>query len=1589
MGRFRAALRLVPITVVALLLFVEGSSPLSAQDQRRAGRPPRAAETAPPPPDKPAPPAPANPLSKIFRSLLGAPEPGGNDRSGALETEQARAERRGPRDAVDGRIPHNSNLGKHLEHAEQLVAAGNTDQALELLEIILANSDHATIRTADGRPGLVAWEANRLLARLPNGVRETYRLRHEAQARQLARDARETGNWDQLIDVATRFFHTETGQRAADSVANFHFDRGEFGLASLWYLRLLETAPAWTQDSKWRLKVALALREAGNADASDELLGRLRKQGADAEIDVGGDSVKPEAWLKRFGGVDLGAPPVLDEWLQFLGSASRSGTASGGDPLLLSRWFHATTQNKLVLDQIETLAQDLADSGRGPIPTAFPLMVRNRVAFRTLRGVHVIDAESGQLLWETPGAFSDDSLIAPNRTPFDFDERFAFRRFRVNAWGPEFVGGDGADGHPLTGLLYRNANFGLLASDGRRLFVLDDDCLIMHGTAGTGFQVVGDNAENPRRSTPGNRMTAYDLQTGRELWSIGGPVNGDSFDLPLAGHFFFGAPLVEGNDLFIVAERDLDIRLYALDPQSGQVRWSQLLAHSDAKIEQDLGRRWWTAQVAYSNGVLVCPTTVGWLVGIDRLDHSVLWMHRYAPARPGFERREREQGESLCPPRELNFHWCASAPVIAGNRVVYTPSEEPVLVCLDLSSGIPRWQFPKGEEQLYLASVDEERAVVVGKSSVTALDLDKGTTRWQMPIGDANGPPSGRGLTANGRLYLPLRNGGLWTIELTTGKVLERSQLPLRSKPLGNLAMYRGLVLSLNAFGLTAFEQRQSIERQIAERRATNPRDEWASVKRAEIALLEHDPGAALASLDRVDPQHAEKLGFSSYRSALIEALAAAVRRNYADGDQPLERLAKIAKSGEERLLLGRLQVEQALAKEQFGTAFTLLQQLAIGRRAGVKLVRPDDSQVTVDFDQWIAGQLADTWAKMSPSDRTKCDVAIQTEAEHVLRLDRSFQERFAALYAFHPAALPVIETLVGEFAAQNDLFHAERLLLRLTRSTDAKVAAASQRRLAQLLEKFHLSDDADAAYRELARAFRGVSLEQGVTADGLVDARRNAGLMGRSSVAGADWGDADLKIYRFGTNVLSQHVEELALGQTGAPFFRNHRFSVDERRQRLEIVRAKNDAQHWLLPLRNPGRTRQGEYTVGVPAGHELVVLHRDVLHFLAPVERRVVWTRSVDVPSGLGSEYRAPHAAIPQPLHSGSQFATSLSLLSRATQRGMLAAANTEYVCLYGRREFVVLDAGTGDVRWKCANIPQHATVFGTEDVVYLIPPDRSQAVAFRASDGKRLDAERLGDRLVNTVAVTPRGLVIVDGLSTGILGLEAPRTTVRLFDPTTRTESWKVQYPGGAKLALLDDLQLLAVSASGEIERLDFLTGEVRRFQGKCPRDALQSRADVYAIADRDHVFLMIHQRRRSMQYPEGFRSITAGGLILAFDAQDGRLLWTNNDLSREDSTRKGGAAQNLVLDFLRDSPLLTFASRGLVQNHEFGHWNLNLAVIDKQTGRTVLMVTDPSASNLRTLELNMADRYIELRSYNQRMRLIAVNRSSARAAGDPKK
>lgn len=60
--------------------------------------------------------------------------------------------------------------------------------------------------------------------------------------------------------------------------------------------------------------------------------------------------------------------------------------------------------------------------------------------------MHVIDATTGKLLWETRPQVSEDAIVSGRPLPFEFEERWGgFRRFRGGGgpWGTEFIGGEG------------------------------------------------------------------------------------------------------------------------------------------------------------------------------------------------------------------------------------------------------------------------------------------------------------------------------------------------------------------------------------------------------------------------------------------------------------------------------------------------------------------------------------------------------------------------------------------------------------------------------------------------------------------------------------------------------------------------------------------------------------------------------------------------------------------------------------------------------------------------------------------------------------------------------------------------------------------------------------------------------------------------------------------------------------------------------------------------------------------------------------------------------------------------------------------
>ena len=339
------------------------------------------------------------------------------------------------------------------------------------------------------------------------------------------------------------------------------------------------------------------------------------------------------------------------------------------------------------------IQEDLASSGHATIPALPPLATQGKIVFRTLKGIQVLDALTGTPLWESTLDHSpEESFIAAQLKGLNTPQaRGLFDPTPKDQSFPVY-NGTNPDKHALTSLIYRNANWGSQSCDGGQLYVLENMRLNLGGTSLSRnlnrFRRNLRRGEDVADSWASNQIVAYDLQTGQQKWKIGGTKFDEPFDLPLAGTFFMGAPTPSDNELYIVGERDREIRLYALNPQTGEELWSQQIGNPDQDIAEDMVRRWWIAPVAIDQGVIVCPTTIGLLTAIDRLNHSILWSTQYATdgSSNSNQRFNRIQQTSI---KDLNQRWCPSAPIISGNKVVYTPPDSETLVCLDLITGSP------------------------------------------------------------------------------------------------------------------------------------------------------------------------------------------------------------------------------------------------------------------------------------------------------------------------------------------------------------------------------------------------------------------------------------------------------------------------------------------------------------------------------------------------------------------------------------------------------------------------------------------------------------------------------------------------------------------------------------------------------------------------------------------------------------------------------------------------------------------------------------------------------------------------------------
>ncbi|MEZ6047470.1 MAG: PQQ-binding-like beta-propeller repeat protein [Planctomycetaceae bacterium] len=726
--------------------------------------------------------------------------------------------------ARDPHAPVKLEISSLWERTEKRIAQKEFNQGFEFLEHILTQADDALIHTPDKKLISIRLLAQEKLSQMPDEFRQNFIQRFDLLSQQELEKANESNKPGDFYEVATRYLLTDAGQKAANWLGAYHFDHGRYGLAAYWFNLLRERNSRLTQNFNWQSKLLLTLTAAQKKQEASTLLNEINRQYPEESAEL---QNLLQMWNDKIA-INFNSQEPLDEWMVPFGTAGRNGVAAGGDPLLMPRWNYQLTNDHLLQGQISKLVESLMDDQHSIIMPAFPVFCEGYAAVKTLRGLAVIDIASGKLQWETADEYSPESLVSMmgQDNAAAMQQRFiggAGNRVIVNRGRGfnqmlnQFDAGMPAEYHPLARLIFKNSTYGNISSDSQRVYTLEDLATFGGPESDWGGFRNGSFVDPFHRDWKTNKLVAYDLRSGRKHWVVGGSENGDEFDYTLAGFYFHSTPVIYHDELLVIGEKQNEIYLLALAPQSGALLWKQLVAFADSDISIDILRRYFGGQVAVSDGVIICPTVAGWIVAVDAMTHSVLWANRYHRGYLDDESaRSWRTGYDIS---DQLGNWRVTPPFINQNCVVYAPPEGNSLNCYDLQTGELLWgshsqvRDTRREDALFVAGVWDNSVLVVEQTQVVSYDLKQGKRLWKHAFTEDLGRPAGFGVMNEGSYYLPFDSGQLLKLNLENGELAGTfylgGQSPQATYPLGNLTMYQGMLLSYSWKGLQNFEQRR------------------------------------------------------------------------------------------------------------------------------------------------------------------------------------------------------------------------------------------------------------------------------------------------------------------------------------------------------------------------------------------------------------------------------------------------------------------------------------------------------------------------------------------------------------------------------------------------------------------------------------------------------------------------------------------------------------------------------------------------------------------------------------------------------------
>lgn len=683
----------------------------------------------------------------------------------------------------------------------------------------------------------------RIYQRSSVNFRRAYEDFTRARAVSSLAEASKSDNPRDLTRAILRYQYTAIGRNALRNLIQLHISRGESLEAALQFSRYTRLQGRTSPESNFRQAV-LWWQSGLQQEAIDSLKNLPREQPAQVTfrgqaltIPNADDDLQP--WLERI----LGAPTAAaGEWTQPFGNYRRTERQLAGPPSLAREWFVSGYQCAECVDcvddseinrLIEPIRQPVEERLRVGLltnetvyPVANPLLTGENVIFRGVAKIRAVNRKSGELVWETTSidrqlnaaleewrrrGLKDDAAL--QSLQYDYAQRLFSRSTRESASGQ-------------------------LSSDGRLVFAVENS-VETAARSGSRFAV----------APMANFLRAYDVNSGLLKGQAGGMIGasgGGGRATPLAGMYFLGAPLILGEQVFVIAESQqgiflVTIKLVPLFDDERQIAIRpvnmQLISIPRYSLTAHPVRRMSGLIPSFAQGLLICQTCDEKVVAVSADDHSIRWVYRYSDnvslseltRQPviGNAYNDRQSDES-----DRQSRWVDSLVRIDNEKVFLTPRDCDRLICIDLKTGAEIWSTARGNMRQLLGVVDG-RLILTGTRHVECRAADSGEQLWKYELPENR--IAGRGLCDSRVLQIPTTGPSVETLDIRTGRMLLSQSVDGPS--IGNLLSADGGFLSQGFFGVS---------------RIVSGADTGSLLLQAKSALLKSDVDTAESVLSKV-----------------------------------------------------------------------------------------------------------------------------------------------------------------------------------------------------------------------------------------------------------------------------------------------------------------------------------------------------------------------------------------------------------------------------------------------------------------------------------------------------------------------------------------------------------------------------------------------------------------------------------------------------------------------------------------------------------------------------------------------------------------